>query len=561
MALRTRAARGYAVLDCVSMVGVACAREARLLECVRWAAMSCAALAFGLFVFAKAKMRLLPSSPQFVTTTWRYGQRLSRTVSQQPPTSPDTESSATDEIVAQGWLSSSSWILATALVPGVDGVRVSIGNKICYILPDDLIVAHAYESAVPLGSTGLGFGTDPAAIVQLAAGALGVPLDRARLDAKWERIRVRRRPGPALATQREEIEQFSQNAAAYLARNVLSDGRFRYEVDAISGAERGVYEFARHAGATYYLALSYKRSKRGEFGVALSQATRALLSAVEHCGPYACIVREGQLEFGGTALGLLALVQAIEADVPNVSPELPSVAKSLSEFLRSQQKSDGEFQHDFDMKRTAPVDRQYPFYSGEAVLALARYGRFARDAASLDAASRGLRYLVTRGWNFFGNRYFYGAEHWTCQAVAELWQHQPDCDALQFCLRWSEQGDLLQQQGSDAAFDVDGNYGVGPVFEPQLIAVGGRVEGVVGTFEAARQAGVNPFTLARLRSQIERALRLVARHQLGREHAHLLNSPYWLGGVPTSPVNLSVRIDGPQHAGAAAIRYLDATSR
>lgn len=77
--------------------------------------------------------------------------------------------------------------------------------------------------------------------------------------------------------------------------------------------------------------------------------------------------------------------------------------------------------HVYDRTARRPVDEQLLFFSGEATLALARAHRITHDAADLEAARRALSYLVGPAWNFFGNRYYFGEEHWTCQAVEELW--------------------------------------------------------------------------------------------------------------------------------------------
>ena len=57
-----------------------------------------------------------------------------------------------------------------------------------------------------------------------------------------------------------------------------------------------------------------------------------------------------------------------------------------------------------------------------------------KDARDLEAASRLMGHLTGAGWGFFGSRYYYGKEHWTCQAVGKAAAHMPVESALDFCL-------------------------------------------------------------------------------------------------------------------------------
>ena len=176
------------------------------------------------------------------------------------------------------------------------------------------------------------------------------------------------------------------------------------------------------------------------------------------------------------------------------------------------------------------------------------------------AASRALRYLTSQRWSFFGSRYYFDAEHWTCQAVDELWQRAPDPDALAFCLRWTAYNRAFQF-GSTPIGDYDGGFANNPFFPPRLTPAGSRTEGAAATLVAATRAAahspelVDESELSLLEAQVARALGFLIRYQLPTRQ-HLLADPNAVrGGFPGSPVDLSLRIDFQQHSGSAMLRF------
>lgn len=217
--------------------------------------------------------------------------------------------------------------------------------------------------------------------------------------------------------------------------------------------------------------------------------------------------------------------------------------------------------HLYDRDARRPLDVQLPYYSGEAGLALSRVHALLGDGRDLDAATRVLAYLTGPGWAFFGNRYYFGEEHWTCQAMADLWVRAPNPAALDFCLRWQAFDRRLEYAPGDSPFDADGAYGVGPVVTPRLTPVGSRSEAGIATLAAARQAGVPAAECAALESQLRRSLALLLRHQLGSAVAaprYLFADPDAVAGaMPGSAVDWRLRIDYAQHTGSALVRWLD----
>ena len=135
--------------------------------------------------------------------------------------------------------------------------------------------------------------------------------------------------------------------------------------------------------------------------------------ATLHCGAHACVGEGDQVDVGSSALAVLAYVELVTAG----GEEFRAPALELAEFLRSQQRPDGEFQHFYSVSEQHPIDVQVEYYTGEAAFALSRVQRISGDPRDLEAARRALSFLVARSPWFLGSHYFWGAEHWTCQAL------------------------------------------------------------------------------------------------------------------------------------------------
>jgi hypothetical protein len=281
--------------------------------------------------------------------------------------------------------------------------------------------------------------------------------------------------------------------------------------------------------------------------------------AFSACGDNSCIGDEPIVILGSSALALLAFSEIVEKNIdPSYRPQVIALAK----FLKSQQRPDGEFMHEYDRQGKHPIDYQYLYYSSEATLALARAHAITHDKSDLDSAVRGLRNLVGPAWSFFGDQYYFGEEHWTCQAMAVLWKDSPDPEALDFCLRWQAFGRALQQHEGDSYFDADGAIGVSPVITPRLTPVASRSEAGVATLDVAKRSGVPAREIAELDQQLRRALALLLRQQFRPGPRHLFKSPAEVeGAMPGSEVDWELRIDYTQHAGSALVRWLEVAER
>jgi hypothetical protein len=542
----------------------------------RWLAVWTGATAAGCAVVHSVFALDLNRAPHpVVASVWSAGSLVAQAVVAQvgdvPPTLESAIASHTgsslvyERILAEGpVLTHPEAAFALSFVQGHDGLSTTFGGHTAYVTPDELLARQAYDKGVEVPGLAFSVGLDIPVALAMAADRLGVTVRDLIAHATFRRFRVERVvPGasasPPLTAETltdADVRGAAIAAGAYLARGVDAQGRFRYLVDAPTNRTLGGYDWPRHAGSTYFLAQAAALSGDAGIGQAALRAAAYLRDhATGDCGGRKCIGDGDQVDVGSTALTVLADVEVART---KLDPGYRAIIPALTDFLRSQQRADGEFMHEYDRHQGRPVDIQLLYYSGEAALALSRAHALLGDPRDLDAATRALAHLVGPAWSFFGSRYYWGEEHWTCQAMGDLWSRAPDRRALDFCIGWQDFTRKLQYRTGDTMLDADGAFGFGTVVTPRLTPAGSRTEAAVATLEAAREAGVAPSELAELDEQIRRSLALLIRHQLRPGPKHLFADPAAVeGAIPGSEVDWQLRIDYDQHAGSAMVRYLE----
>lgn len=527
-------------------------------------------------VRAWASLAFVPEAEAMtVESAWRGGERVARNL--RGPRQGRSVALVTDvtlveeRVVGRGPLVSDGPLFALGLVAGRDGVKATLDGRIAFATVDDLLHAQAYDHGTTFFDPSLGLGVHRATVMWLLAKDLRVDVGEVEKRATFERVRFERRvasgPPPAARLTKENLARADvmtgvREAAHYLARIVDDAGAYRYLVDAPTDKTIPGYNWPRHAGATFFLAQAAAVLDDPDVRYAAIRAASHMRDDVlVTCGKERCIADWEQADVGSNALALIAFSELARTGAD--ASYLPTV-KALAGFLRGQQREDGELMHMFDRPSGKPVDVQYLYFTGEAALALARAHAVTHDPRDLEAARRALRHLVSKGWSFFGSRYYWSEEHWTCQALDELWERAPDPEALAFCSRWHTYQRALQQGEDDSPFDGDGSFGVGPVVTPRLTPAASRGEAAGATLAVVRRlrpAGAAPSAeeLA-LDDELSRAIAFLLRHQLvpGRAPMHLFPAPDVVrGALPGSSVDLQLRIDYGQHAGSAMVRWLE----
>jgi hypothetical protein len=506
-----------------------------------------------------------PTGP-YLVSVWERGSRSARTVVASDPEHALQAASErpgarriVEQIVDSTPILWKSWLLlGHSVVPARDGLSASYKGRTAYATPDDLLKLEAYERNMTLGPLNLVLGIDVNQVLGALARELQTEPGELLSHGSFRRFAVvsdvdyPRQIAEADVTV-DAIKTSVAGAAQYLARNQRRDGSFRYELNAVIGTESEEYNYPRHAGATFFLARAGNQFRDAKLQRAGQRAGAFMKDRVTlRCGAHACIGEGDQVDVGSAALALLAYVELLAGG----NEEFRAPALELAGFLRSQQRADGEFKHFYSVSEQRPIDIQVEYYTGEATFALSSVSRMSGNPKDLEAARRGLSFLVKRSPLFLGSHYFWAAEHWTCQALADLWQRAPDPVALEFCLDWQAVNRNLQFESPPLPSHYDGGISRGPFMAPRLTPTASRLEAAVATLEVARAAGVPAAQIELLEHQIKRAFAFLLRYQYSPGPTHLMpNAQRLNGGFPGSPIDLHVRIDYPQHAAGALLRY------
>ena len=524
-----------------------------------------------LFVSALlVRVKLRPADPaRIVVTQWDRGRRVDRQVTSgtKAPELPVRKGRnawvVEERIVSEGRLLTlfGKTLFCVSFATGRDGIHASYEGRDAYLTPGDVLKLHAYSVMRTFGPFPVRCSIDPEPALAALATELRTTPDELWKKGKFRRILTERKirggpPAPKRDVTPERLRAAALAAASHLARNLKPDGTFRYEIDALTGAETPDYNWPRHSGATVYLAEAAGRFRmRNLVNAAKRAAGRLTDHATLDCGKYRCIGNGDQVDLGSAALALLAYSQIV---LFKIDESLVPRVVELTEFLRSMQRPDGEFMHLYDRVNNKPIDVQLAYYTGEAAYALSRAHLITKNPKDLAAARAALDLTANRRWTFFGSQYYWDSEHWTCQALADLWDRSQDHGALDFCLRWQRFNRAMQFDGKNPLGDYDGGFGADPLLPPRITPAGSRSEGAVATLEVAVKAGVDPDEIAALRSQLERSLGFMMRYQFMPGSTYLFPNPQAaVGGFVGSPTDYKMRIDFPQHCGNAMIRYME----
>lgn len=498
---------------------------------------------------------------EIVASQWRGGKLEARRVATAEELG--TSAAVREVVVGEGPLPSHPVLMSLALVAGRDGVKAELAGKTAYVTPDDLVAAQAYDRGHALPGVGLTLGTDVQVVWALLADRLGASVAEVRRAATLHRLRFQRRTqaSPPITPEsltpdlaRESITE----AARHLARGVSADGHFRYTIDAPTNRALSGYDWPRHAGATYFLAQAAGLTHDPEIAQACLRAASLLRDvATLSCGDARCIGVDDMIDLGSTALAVIAFAEMART---HVEDGYATLIPPLTRFLHEQQRPDGSFSHYYERSTKTRLPLQVPYYAGEATLALARAHRVTGDPADLDGATRGLAHLVGPAWSFFGDRYYFAEEHWTCQAMEDLWERAPNERALERCLRWQEFNRALQLGPGESPHEGDGAYQLGTVVTPRLTPAASRCEAGLATLRIATLVGRPADERRALDAQLRRSLALLLREQFRPGPTHLFADPEAVrGAFPGSPVDYQLRIDYAQHAGSALVRWLELT--
>jgi hypothetical protein len=185
-----------------------------------------------------------------VVTVWQDGLRRQRALMQpgeaMPVRGEPFQTVMIEDVVDTGPLPSiTSLVFSMSLVAGRDGIEATYRGRTARATADDLMKLGAYDRLVPVGAVPLRQSVDPEQAIAFLAHELGATPAELELQGRFRRLVMRKRHAPRALPEvtRESLRGAAIAAGRYLARNMLPDGSYRYEIDAVSGAETPDYNW------------------------------------------------------------------------------------------------------------------------------------------------------------------------------------------------------------------------------------------------------------------------------------------------------------------------------
>lgn len=347
------------------------------------------------------------------------------------------------------------------------------------------------------------------------------------------------------SAQKREITRANLIAAAraggdYLIRMQKADGSFHYFYDPAQDlVEPLTYNIVRHAGTILSLFDLYESTRDARY---LECARRAIVflktrfrSARSGNAQYV-LDFDGKAKLGAIGLSLAALAEQLRFDSKFGDPK--SAARLASMILAMQRKS-GSFEMRYRLQESDDDGFESLYYPGEALLGLIRFFKVRGDRKLLDAARRGIEFLIESQQKM--NRL--PADAWLMQAIDDFCDQSPRKKFAKHAIALAEAIIADQYDETDERAGYAGGFGPGP---PRSTPAASRAEGLVAAYRLARSIADSSAI------RIARSLKACGRFQLAQQFTasnsgSLINASRAIGGFRESLDSTKIRIDFVQH--------------
>ncbi|MEE2828047.1 MAG: AMMECR1 domain-containing protein [Myxococcota bacterium] len=350
----------------------------------------------------------------------------------------------------------------------------------------------------------------------------------------------------------------------WLVNTVQEDGKFDYEYFPNRDQGSSGYNIVRHAGSVYGLFEMYELAGRepalaGEREQYIEAASRAIsyvydamkAPRTDEIGDRVCLLDErGRCESGSAALALLTfLVRPPPEEIPAkyrskiYRPEDAKIMEGLGLTLVDMIDSKGKIFRRYDeAKRLDFVEKEPPYYPGEAMLALVRFYQATKDKRWLDGSMK----IAARQVKRYKRKRMRTPDHWVMQAFLPLWQITRDES-------YAEMAYAMANHYSSENYETV--WTPWPDYQgawrrvddlPRTTRAGSRSEALRAVVNLAWERGDDAKAW-------ENSLLAAARHLMEQQFSE--RNSYWLanpgkvrGAYPMGVVDNHCRIDNNQHA-------------
>lgn len=461
-----------------------------------------------------------------------------------------------------------AWLDLLKLRPGLDGV---CHGRSC-LMPWQLLAHGFFSTHRPLRFIpDLQFGASPPRLREAlgadpengVAGLARITTRSYVLDLSGEvasesaltpLVRMRRRD---VSLQQRALERAESDAETHILEAQQADGKFRYTLDPMTGAEdtRG-FNLARQAGTTLVLCELGRKTPQVQRGIELALA--AFVPFARERGPVVALTSDPQnpvARLGESALPLVSML----ACAPRVGLSVNPTIAGMSQLILQLQREDGGFAPALDFETGTVQSGPEPLYAaGQAIMALVLLerrqqlhptDRLPTYEVVHEAVERAMEHVATRYWSHPLRDFFFLEENWHCLAArAALGVHRHR-GYEEFCtdyVRFKSRLILLEEQGIDP--DFDGGFGFGNIIPPHNTGAAGLGEALAAAI-AVYRAQDRPTTTEEL--NLGRVMRFLLRQQWSRENCFACATPKVVGSMSEHTHSALTRIDFVQHAWAA----------
>ena len=217
--------------------------------------------------------------------------------------------------------------------------------------------------------------------------------------------------GSSLAAARE--------AASWIERAQLPNGKYVYEYDRSSGDQSGDYNVVRHAGVTMSL---YQLAASGDPSI-LPVADRGLRYMTDNLYRYDDWAAFQSPDDSGVQLGASALMLAalMQRRIATNDPVYDDLSRQVARGLLALQLPDGAFLNRWNPRSEAPVpDQRSKYATGEAFWALTLMHRFFPGEGWDAAAWKTADYLALNRDDYEQQKFPPWADQWAAYGLGEM---------------------------------------------------------------------------------------------------------------------------------------------
>jgi hypothetical protein len=275
------------------------------------------------------------------------------------------------------------------------------------------------------------------------------------------------------------FEHLALYAAEWLSYSVKSNGKYKYLYDLDSGRYPYDYNFLRHWGSSYSLAMANDYFNSTEINHALIRSIDWGLKhffIFQNDSDIGFFHYYGRSTTGGVALAVMALAQYQMTS--NDSTYYPYLAR-LGNYLLWAQQPGGWIRSYYINNGSTTCFTNTSYYPGEAILALSLLYQLTDDNAFLDALSK--------AYHFYRNTYEWRSETpfipWAVSGYSLLYETTKNMTYASFAFEMMDYA--LRFQNQDFTIDEMGNNITGGFYSTPSIATSSYLEALSSTYRTS----------------------------------------------------------------------------